>query len=39
MVKLDSLGHLTKSSARIVGAIGFSDLCQTQQLKGGGDIE
>lgn len=39
MVKLDPLGHRTKSSARIVDAIGFGDLCQVEQFKGGGDIE
>jgi len=39
MVKLGPLRHRTKSSARTVGAIGFGDLCQAEQFKGGGDIK
>lgn len=39
MVKLGPLGYRTKSPARTVDAIGFGDLCQAAQFKGGGDIE
>jgi PAS domain S-box-containing protein len=39
MVKLSALGHRTKSSAKTVGAMGFSELCQAlEHLKDGEDV-
>jgi HPt (histidine-containing phosphotransfer) domain-containing protein len=39
MAKLSVLGHRTKSSAKTVGAMGFSELCQAlEHLKDGEDV-
>ena len=39
LAKLSALGHRTKSSAKTVGAMGFSELCHAlEQLKDNGDI-